>query len=214
MACRFVQRNLVLNSWLQTSDRNYLSGRVLWLNLLINGGSNLLWLSVEQLIKILIIHERMDSIIKEKDDLDTIHDKFNNTGKRISSKHKLNELIKELNKERPEIDLDQYEPTLSKIQEYYERRYVVREGSSISITLLNSFDKCYFYLRDFVSPDIAIGLIDEIFIQKKNGLKHPLPIYSKAYEVNPHFRTTSHGGHSFMIMDGKKIKYTIKEDGT
>ena len=75
----------------------------------------------------------------------------------------------------------------------------------------------YLYIdefQDFVSPDIAIGLIDEIFIQKKNGLKHPLPIYSKAYEVNPHFRTRSHGEHSFMIMDGKKIKYTIKEDGT
>ena len=43
---------LVLNSWLQTSDRNYLSGRVLWLNSLIGGASNLLWLSVEQLVKI------------------------------------------------------------------------------------------------------------------------------------------------------------------
>lgn len=74
---------LSLNSWLQKSDQNYMEGRLLWLNWLVNGASNLLWLALEQIIKILLLQQKIDSLSNKASDLDELHSILDREGKKI-----------------------------------------------------------------------------------------------------------------------------------
>jgi hypothetical protein len=156
---------LTLNSWLQKADSNYISGRLLWLNNLIDGASNLLWLSCEQMVKILLLQRETDNISSECSDLDEMHANCDKKGRNFG--HSVNNLSKQLVKEYSCINLTRYKPVLEKLHEYFFRRYAAREGSSIPLDLLNLVDEFYFELRSKVQSDVGLGTIDEIYIQKK-----------------------------------------------
>lgn len=117
------QSYLALNAWLQTSDKNYMAGRLLWLNHFISGDCNLLWLSSEQIIKILILQKEIDKHSGDSSDLTELHDNLNKQGMKLG--HNVEKLIEKLNKEYPDLDISKFQETLKKLQEYFYRRYVV-----------------------------------------------------------------------------------------
>lgn len=52
-----VEAYLILNGWLQVADNHYIQGRFLWRNYGFQGANILLWLSCEQMMKLLIIQK-------------------------------------------------------------------------------------------------------------------------------------------------------------
>jgi len=192
---------LTLNSWLQKADSNYISGRLLWLNALIDGASNLLWLSCEQIIKIVLLQKEIDDISSVCFDLDEMHVECDKKGKHYG--HSVNDLSKQLQNEYSHINLTLYKPVLEKLNEYFYRRYVVREGSSISLNTLNLVDQFYFELRGEVESDVGLGTIDEIYIQKKHAWGHPVPSFAYAYLQNKSFRPRKHRRINMQGPDGK-----------
>ena len=201
---------LALNHWLQKSDGNYMEGRLLWLNSFVDGASNLLWLASEQIIKILLLQKNIDTLSNQSSDLDELYDILDREGKKLG--HDVHKLISNMNKEYPQIDISKYEPTLEKLQEYFNRRYAVRGGSSISLLMLDEVDELYFLLRGEIDPDVGLGTIDEIFIQKKHNWKHPLPAFAYAYLQNKHFRARKHKEITYSAFDGSGKRYV--ENGT
>jgi hypothetical protein len=201
---------LSLNSWLQKSDQNYIEGRLLWLNCLVGGASNLLWLASEQIIKILLLQKNIDDYSKAAPTIDELYKLLDKKG--IALGHKVHELIREINIEYPDINISKYESTLKKLQEYFYRRYVVNGGSSISMLMLDEIDEFYFLLRGKVESDIGLGTIDEIYIQRKHNWGHPLAAFAYAYLENKHFKTRKHREITFSAFDGSGKCYT--EDGT
>jgi hypothetical protein len=167
------QSYLALNAWLQKADQNYMEGRLLWLNMLVNGASNLLWLSSEQLIKILLLQKNIDPLSDSSSNLNDLHNKIDREGKKLG--HDVHKLIAKVKLEYSDLDLTGFEPMLIKLQEYFYRRYVVNSGSSISLNLLDEVDDFYFQVRSKIDPEIGLGTIDEIFIQRKHEWGHPIP---------------------------------------
>lgn len=184
------QSNLALNAWLQKADQNYMEGRLLWLNMFICGSCNLLWLSSEQIIKILLLQKDIDTLSTASADFDELHKKMDAEGKSLG--HNVHKLIAKVRSEYPDLDLTAYEPMLIKLQEYFYRRYVINENSSISLDMLDEVDEFYFKVRAKIDPEIGLGTIDEIFIQKKHNWGHPLSSFSYAYQDNQHFKTRPH----------------------
>ena len=199
-----------LNSWLQKSDGNYIEGRLLWLNLFVDGASNLLWLASEQLIKILLLQKNIDTFSNQSSNSDELYKILDKEGIKLG--HDVYKLIRNINKEYPHIGISKYEMTLKKLQEYFYRRYVVHEGSSISLLMLDDVDELYFLLREEVDPDVGLGTIDEIFIQRKHNWGHPLSAFAYAYLQNKHFRTRKHTEITYSAFDGSGKRYT--ENGT
>ena len=184
------QSYLALNAWLQKADQNYIEGRLLWLNHLINGACNLLWLASEQILKILILQKTIDSFSENSSDLKQLHETIDKEGMKLG--HSVIKLIQRVNSDYPGFDISKYEKVLEKIQEYFYRRYVVHSGSSISLLMLNEVDEFYFLVRGKIEPDVGLGTIDEIHIQRKHKWGHPLPAFSYAYQYNEHFRPRKH----------------------
>ena len=80
------QSYLALNAWLQKSDENYIEGRLLWLNHLVNGASNLLWLASEQIIKILLLQKEIENYSSESSDLTELHENLDKQGKKFGDR--------------------------------------------------------------------------------------------------------------------------------
>ncbi|AFU67758.1 hypothetical protein P700755_000754 [Psychroflexus torquis ATCC 700755] len=192
---------LSLNSWLQKADSNYIEGRLLWLNWLVDGSCNLLWLACEQMIKILLLQEKIDTYSAESTNMDELHKVLDKKGKKLG--HDVGKLIAKINAEYPELDITKYKTTLEKLQEYFYRRYVINKGSSISMNMLNEVDEFYFLLRSKIYSDVGLGTIDEIFIQKKHNRGHFLPAFSYSYLHNKSFRSRKHRSINQMGPDGK-----------
>jgi len=75
--------------------------------------------------------------------------------------------------------------------------------------MIDDVDAFYFLLRTNVSPDVGLGVIDEIYIQKKHGWRHPLAAFQYAYLQNKSFGPRRHRKIKIMGSDGK----TYEEQG-
>lgn len=192
---------LALNAWLQKADTNYIEGRLLFLNLCINGACNLLWLACEQMIKILIL-QIDDEKLKKFNDLNEVHEYLDKQGRKISHKVSVSKLQEEYNG----LDLEKHKSMLDKLNEYFYRRYAQNSSSFLSLDLLNEADEFYFLLRSRVKESIGVGTIDEIFIQKKHGWGHPLKAFEFAYLKNQYFKPRKHFSINQMGIDGKIYK--------
>jgi hypothetical protein len=133
--------------------------------------------------------------------------KIDREGKKLG--HDVHKLIAKVKLEYSDLDLTGFEPMLIKLQEYFYRRYVVNSGSSISLNLLDEVDDFYFQVRSKIDPEIGLGTIDEIFIQRKHEWGHPLSSFVYAYHQNKHFKTRPHKPINYMGQDGK----TMTENG-
>ena len=194
------QSYLALNAWLQKADSNYIAGRALWLNMLINGSCNLLWLASEQIIKILILQKNVDSYPRSNSDSSVLHISLDEECKKLG--HSVNKLILRVNADYPNLNISKYETVLGKLQEFFYRRYVVNSGTSISLDILNEVDEFYFLLRSQIGPDVGLGTIDEIHIQRKHKWKHPLDSFAYAYQHNNHFKPRKHREINLQGLDG------------
>jgi hypothetical protein len=200
---------LVLNSWLQKSDQNYIGGRILWFQMLQDQSCNLLWLASEQMIKILLLQKNIEGLSKVSKNLDEMNMDLN---KRVKKRygHRMDDLFRELENECKHLNLNKYKTSLEKINEFFHRRYVVNKNSSIPLYLIRTIDEFYFLLRNEVLPDVGLGTIDEIYIQRKHGWEHSIGSYEWAYKDNISFGARKHRSINYMTADGKQ--YT--EDGS
>ncbi|WP_264552105.1 HEPN domain-containing protein [Flavobacterium sp. N2038] len=194
---------LALNAWLQKADQNYMEGRLLWLNDFIDGACNLLWLSAEQIIKILLLQKDISILSNVSGDLDDLHNKIDTKGKKLG--HDVHKLIANVKSQYPDLDLTTYESMLIKLQEYFYRRYVINTGSVISLNMLDEIDEFYFIVRGKIDAEIGLGTIDEIFIQRKHNWAHPISSFECAYHKNKHFKTRPHSPINYMTSLGERI---------
>jgi hypothetical protein len=212
-----------LHAYLSRADDHYVEGRFLWANYAVDGACILLWLAIEQLIKLNIIQERIENKVldgieikesgnkvtlgydPQEKDVRKIHKILDKTSYKINSRHQLDKLLGILNDEVI-IDLSMYEDTLGSVKEYYERRYYKDQGTSISLGQLESIDEVYFLLRGNLNEQFPRALIDEINFQKKFEIVHPLPFWIFAYRENKHFKSRKHPIVNQMLPDGRVIK--------
>jgi hypothetical protein len=191
-----------LGGWLSTADFNYLEGRVLWRNLLLAGSCILLWLSIEQIIKLLILQKDPELLNHESENQNSLYTIIDTKAKSISPKHRASELLENFTPVYPEIDLSPYQDTLDKLEEWFQRRYVRHEFASIPLDMIHSVDELYFLLREEVNGSIPISIIDTIFIYKKHGWQLPIPAYKMAYIDNKSFRSREHPEVNLLGPDG------------
>lgn len=184
---------LVINSWLQKSDHLYIDWRCLWYKMWINSACVLLWLSLEQMMKILIIQDKINKweINLEEKNLDEIHSIFDKEARKLSkwqNHHCIDELLNNFNISYPAFDINQYKTNILKINEYFGRRYVKHSWTSISILLLYSIDELYFNLRDLIDHKVIQWTIDEIFIRKQMWFNQIIDVFNYAFYDNKYFR--------------------------
>jgi hypothetical protein len=74
--------------------------------------------------------------------------------------------------------------------------------------MLHHVDELYFILRSNVQADLGLGVIDEIFIQRKHGWGHPIPAFVAAYIHNQAVKPKRHTKIHYLV-DGK----TYEEEG-
>ena len=176
----------------------------MWLNHLINGASNLLWLALEQILKILLLQKEIDMHSRGSADLAALHVNLDKQAKKFG--HNVDNLIKKVDAEYPDLHISKYEAILVKLQEYFYRRYVVHSGSSVSLSMIDGVDELYFLLRSKIHSDVGLGTIDEIYIQKKHQWCHPLPTFSSAYFQNRYFKPRKHREINLLRPDGRIYK--------
>jgi hypothetical protein len=152
------------------------------------------------MMKISLLQKDIESYTDDSTNLDDLHKILDAKGKNIG--YKVDDLIKKMNEEYPEMNIIKYKDALQKIQEYFYRRYVVRGGSSISMLLLDEIDELYFLLRGSVDPDIGVATIDQIFVQKKYNWGHPISAFNYAYLLNKSFKSRKHREWNIMGPDG------------
>lgn len=176
----------------------------MWLHLLVDGASNLLWLSSEQIIKILLLQKEIEQHSNRSANLSVLHDHLDKQGKELG--HDVRKLIQKINQEYPDLDISRFERMLKKLQEYFYRRYVVHSGSSVSLLMLDEIDEFYFLLRSKVHAEVGLGTIDEIYIRRKHGWEIFPPAFTYAYQQNNHFKPRKHKEISLLGSDGKTYK--------
>lgn len=214
-----------LHSYLALADNHYVEGRFLWLNQAFNGAGNLLWLAFEQLIKILIIQNMIEKNslhdieikgcsgkkIKVKydqneNDLELMAKILDSLFFGIDSKHNLNSLLRSL-KDDTGIDLTEYNKCLTKINEFFKRRYVVNSGTSINPVMLDEIDRLFFYLRCFISHDIPQSFIDEIIFKRKYTIQEPIPFFGTLFHKNNYVVPRQYNDIIDRIPDGRVVAH-------
>ena len=185
-----------------------MGGRVLWHNYLFEEACNLFWLSIEQALKILVFQDNIVEIGSTCKDIDAVYKVLEKKGKRIS--HLRKTIVLEVENIYDGLDLTPYYGVMDKLEEYYFRRYAIHKSSSIILNLIDEVDELYFSIREHIIPELGLGLIDEIYYQKKHGWNHPLGAFSFAYYQNKSFKGRKHTPINLAGPDG--IIYI--EDGT
>lgn len=202
--------HLALNAWLQTADTNYISGRLLWTQWLVDGASNLLWLSIEQMIKILVLQSNLPKLDSGNATSEQAHRAIDRAALSIARDHSRTSLVAALSAAHPSIDLSPHLDTMAKLEEYYRRRYYINQGTSIGLMLLHKVDALYFVLRSHVAPELGVGTIDEIGIRRKHGWGQTLPAFEFAYRDNLSFAPRRHSVINIMGPNGANVT----EDGS
>ncbi len=221
--------HFILHGYLSNADQHYMEGRFLWFNLCHHGASNLLWLSLEQMITIVIFESRLflgkiDPFTIKKDGVETeykydpqekdikkIDQIISRTLYKIERRHRLEILLKKLQNET-KLSLDSYYPTLEKLKEFHDRRYYENVSTSINHGIINQIDEVFFKLRNMISEFIPRALIDEIAYQQKFKTGHPLPCFVYTYKDNKHFSSRKHPEVNQMLPDGRKIRNNGSND--
>src|SRR5437868_5490422 len=91
-----------LSSWLGNADVLYLDARVLWLQISgMGGGLILMWLAIEQLMKVIIFQERIKNNELESKNADDVFIEIGRWGKKMN--HKLPNILSELDKYYPNL---------------------------------------------------------------------------------------------------------------
>jgi hypothetical protein len=126
---------------------------------------------------------------------------------KIDKSHKTSKLIKKLD-ENTHFKLESHHvKCLEKVNEYFHRRYVTNEGTSISLGLLNMIDDLYFLIRDQMSEYIPCAMIDEIRFNRDHEGKQSVPYFHYAFHENQHFRSRKHPVAHQVLSRGGCVTY-------
>lgn len=222
---KFKPYHFSLHSYLSLSDNHYVEGRYLWISNAFSGASNLLWLSFEQIIKLLIVQSKINNNLIKEVSIKTLNGVkrkviFDSDEKdvkvrfkvldslffEIEPKHRLEILLKILD-ELTGIRINRFEKILIKLNEGFKRRYVVNEGFSYNPLNFDQIDEAYFFLRSFVSPDIPQSFIDEIIFRNRFKIREPIPFFETLFLNNNHIQSRQYLDIIDKIPDGKVIAH-------
>ncbi|QCK15447.1 hypothetical protein [Mangrovivirga cuniculi] len=114
----------VLNNWLSTADRNYIQGRYLWIRGGTVGGSNLLWLSLEQLMKILLLQKESELLNYGNSNFDEVDYKTHEVAKSYEKGKMPDSLIDKV-RENYEFDFSHPYHMLQDMCDFYRKNIQV-----------------------------------------------------------------------------------------
>jgi hypothetical protein len=184
-----------LNAFLSKCDSNYTAGRALWKLWSYDTAGNLLWLSIEQLAKIIITQTEIanNNLIRESE-LIQLKQKKNNTKefctiiskifKRINGNHSVNGLISNSSLELKSL-LKENIQVLKNINELYINRYYVpRNGTTTYGNWIDDVDKLYFEMRALISEEMPAAEIDIILFDVEFGQPLILPMSHQLVKDN------------------------------
>jgi len=176
-----------LSSWLGRADNLYLDARVLWLQISGMGGSFILmWLAIEQMMKLIIMQERIKKMLHtSKSSLD-LEKELNGWG--LEFKHNLSKLLKELEVSYPNLFTSTEIELLKKMHRLFEGKYSSSTPIGIHISSLNIMDCIFFKLRDLTSKDLPMSQMDMIDVNRNSTLNRLGDYVKFAYLDNPYFR--------------------------
>ncbi|NMM48290.1 hypothetical protein [Marinigracilibium pacificum] len=177
----------VLNNWLSTADRNYIQGRYLWMRGGTVGGNNLLWLSIEQLMKILLLQKNKELLNSSSESFEDIDSKTHKVAFQYEKENMPDELINSLVKEY-DFDLSHPHHMLKDMCEFYRHKYSSITPTTQSLLLHPEIDKVFFMLRDKIDPIVGVSLIDMLEMDKEKG-NSISEINSCVFKNNEHFRS-------------------------
>jgi hypothetical protein len=178
---------LALHDWLRSADGLYIDGRLLWFNVGIDGSTILLWLSLEQILKLLIFQSLLKKSLLTTSDGQTAFGTLEDKGKRLN--HGYATLVNTFDEEYPRLLTASNKEVLEKLHEFFNRRYASNTPTSIALNLIEPVDRLYFKLRDHVSSQLRLAYIDEIGFRLAIKFTHPLEQHMQyAYLGNKYFR--------------------------
>lgn len=130
--------------------------------------------------------------------------------KSISKIHSGTQIVRKVESACSGLNLTPYYSVMDKLEEYFNKRYVVPGGSTISLLLIHEVDELYFLLREHIVPELGLGLIDEIYIRRKHRWPQTMKAFDLAYYKNKSFRGRKREPINQTGSDG----ITYIEDGT
>ena len=175
-----------LSSWLGRSDALYLDARVLWLQISGMGGSFLLmWLSIEQMMKMIIMQERIKKKLHASKSSSDLEKELDGWG--LEFKHNLSKLLKELATYYPNLFTPAEIDLLKKMHRLFEGKYSSSTPIGIHISSLNTMDCIFFKLRDLTSEDLPMSQMDMIDVDRNSTFSRLGSYTQFAYLDNPYF---------------------------
>lgn len=169
-----------LKDFLDKADKHYIEGRMLWLNRAYDGGGSLLWLAMEQILKIRIV-EKMIQKGEVNNVSEKIYKELDYKFKKIGGDHNIDTLNGKfseyfgccircylenygVNCSEPKFFTGQFfinaspininVPFLANLSALFHRRYVRNEQFSIVTSSLDQVDLTYLLLRSKASSSI------------------------------------------------------------
>jgi hypothetical protein len=223
-----LQYHLALGAFLNTADRHYLDGRILWFSNSPFGAGMPLWLAAEQMIKLYIVQDHVEKkslgSVSVRDgsgakvtltysptevDMNVALQVVGKSFYDLSPKHSPDPLLTEMTSL---LDISAYKDALEKIHDLYERRYFVNTGFALPLDTVHKLDEVYFKVRNSLSKNIPRALMDEIAYQKKFDTGHPLSNFMYAYYKNPSFKAKEHPVVYQLLPDEKIIANNGTDD--
>lgn len=175
----YVKKNWLfnLNAYLSKCDNNYISGRILWIYWMLDSAGNLLWLSIEQLVKIIIVQNEIDTSVFLKPNesttlgrnLDNVQEFckiISNLFRRINGNHSVQGLIDSTSGDLNKL-LNNNVDLLNNINVLYQNRYYQSQNRTTRLNMVDEIDELYFNLRSMINEEIPRAYIDEILFYKE-----------------------------------------------
>lgn len=177
---------LALSSWLQRSDALYIDARVLWLQVSgIESSFLLMWLSLEQMMKMIVMQERIKGKAHKSKTVKGLEDEMNLWGHRGFG-HNLNKLLKKIDSYYANLFTAEEIRVLHSLNRLFEGKYSLTPAN-IRINDLKVCDCIFFKLRDLTSEDLPMGEIEMIDVDRTARAKRLSQYKHIAYLNNPCF---------------------------
>lgn len=175
----YIKNNWLFNlsAYLSKSDKNYVGGRILWEQWMLDSAGNLLWLSIEQLVKIIVVQDEIDfQVYLKQKEYTTLERNLNNTQefckiisslfRRINGNHSVQGLIDSTSENLNKL-LNNNINLLNNINILYQNRYYISQNRTTQLNMVDEIDELYFNLRSMINENIPRSYIDEILFYKE-----------------------------------------------
>jgi hypothetical protein len=216
-----IQKNWLfhLNAFLSKCDENYISGRALWRIWSYDTAGNLLWLSLEQLAKVISTQSQIEKpkFLSQKE-LSHLNANINNTEefckilsevfRRINTNHSVEGLIKN---STPNLNLNKLltenKSILDNINNLYQNRYYLPLNRSIDPEWIEDVDELYFEMRKLVSSEIPLATIDGILFDLEFIESFCEPFQTELFKENRHLVNRKYPELTRQLSSGRIVSF-------